>query len=224
MRSSFWSSFKFTSATAEGCSPRCAASVAAHISVFMPTLSTPKAFFPPFCKMWVYWPFIKSLVWYQTGTSLIIFQHVLTALTTLSKTTPRLRSLSGANLFSSIEWRKVSCSGSTLPSGAYALGAYKKALWTAPFLLALKVPAVPALIPFSLQSAPLPWPSCLIGFPGHICPGHTDKSRGANSKKRYLPINFLRLVVKLFQFLKSFPQPFLRYGNPNRIFFGNPEK
>ena len=54
----------------------------------------------------------------------------------------------------------------------------------------------------------------------HICPGHTDKSKGANSKKCYLPINFWRLVVKLFQFLKLFPQPFLRYGNPNRIFLG----
>ena len=54
----------------------------------------------------------------------------------------------------------------------------------------------------------------------HICPGHTDKSRGANSKKCYLCINFWRLVVKLFQFLKLFSQPFLRYGNPNRIFMG----
>ena len=54
----------------------------------------------------------------------------------------------------------------------------------------------------------------------HMGRGGTDRSKVGNSKKRYYPINFWILVVKSMNFLKSLPQPFLRYGNPDRLFLG----
>ena len=54
-------------------------------------------------------------------------------------------------------------------------------------------------------------------LPLHMGRGGTDRSKVGNSKKCYYPINFWILVVNEIYFLKFFPQPFLRYGNPTPL-------
>ena len=54
----------------------------------------------------------------------------------------------------------------------------------------------------------------------HIVPGGTDKSKGGDYENRLRPDRFGGLVNLKQWHLKSFTQPFLRYGNPDMLILG----